>query len=160
MLCFCEIRRREPPTRDPKEECALSRIAYAVDSTTEATGESRNFHPKAESGLLKTIIESLDQDKAEDVVTIDLRGKTEIADFMVICSGRSSRQVISISEKLVERLKHGHGCAAKVEGKDHGDWVLIDAGDAIIHVFKPEVREFYQLEKLWMSPSRGSAPKE
>jgi ribosome-associated protein len=72
-----------------------------------------------------------------------------MADFMVICSGRSSRQVAAISEKLVDRLKQNLGILAKVEGKDTGDWVLVDAGDVIVHVFRPEVREFYQLEKMW-----------
>ena len=109
---------------------------------------------------METILESLDQDKAEEVVAIDLREKTEIADYMVIGSGRSSRQVISISEKLVERLKHSLGRAASVEGKEHGDWVLIDAGDVIVHIFRPEVREFYQLEKLWMTPSPTSFARE
>ncbi|SNS17987.1 ribosome silencing factor [Tropicimonas sediminicola] len=100
--------------------------------------------------LLERILFSLDEDKAEDVVVIHLRGKTEMADHMVVCSGRSSRQVASISDKLVERLKADFGISSKVEGKDAGDWVLIDAGDVIVHVFRPEVREFYQLEKMWM----------
>ena len=69
---------------------------------------------------------------------------------MVICSGRSSRQVGAIAEKLMERLKEEFGRSCKVEGKDQGDWVLIDSGDVIVHVFRPEVREFYQLEKMWM----------
>lgn len=81
---------------------------------------------------------------------ISLRGKSSIADHMVIASGRSSRQVAAISEKLVERLKEDFGLHCKIEGKDIGDWVLIDAGDVIVHVFRPEVREFYQLEKMWM----------
>lgn len=100
--------------------------------------------------LLERILVLLDDDKAEDVVSIDLRGKTQMADYMVICSGRSSRQVSSISEKLVERLKAEFNIIPKLEGKDQGDWVLIDAGDIIIHVFRPEVREFYQLEKMWL----------
>jgi ribosome-associated protein len=100
--------------------------------------------------LLAAILASLDDDKAEDVVTIDLRGRSDMADYMVICSGRSSRQVASISEKLVDRLKQDHKRASKIEGKDTGDWVLIDTGDVIVHVFRPEVREFYQLEKMWM----------
>ncbi len=103
--------------------------------------------------LLDLILTSLDDDKAEEIVTIDLKGKSEMADFMVICSGRSSRQVASISEKLVEHLKHELGVHSKVEGKDTGDWVLIDTGDVIVHVFRPEVREFYQLEKMWLSPA-------
>jgi ribosome-associated protein len=104
--------------------------------------------------LLTRVIASLEDDKAEDIVQIDLRGKSSIADWMVVASGRSSRQVASISEKLVERLKQGHGVPCKVEGKDAGDWVLIDAGDVIVHVFRPEVRDFYQLEKMWL-PARG-----
>ena len=88
--------------------------------------------------------------KAEDVVQIDLRGKSSIGDFMVICSGRSTRQVAAIADKVVEALKQDHDILCKVEGKETGDWVLIDAGDVIVHVFRPEVREFYQLEKMWM----------
>jgi ribosome-associated protein len=100
--------------------------------------------------LLAAILASLEDDKAEDVVTIDLRGRSDMADYMVICAGRSSRQVAAISEKLVDRLKQDHRRASKIEGKDTGDWVLIDTGDVIVHVFRPEVREFYQLEKMWM----------
>lgn len=100
--------------------------------------------------LLERILSSLSDDKAEDVVQIDLRGKTEIGDYMVVASGRSTRQVAAMSEKLVERLKQEFGITCKVEGKDTGDWVLIDTGDVIVHVFRPEVREFYQLEKMWM----------
>lgn len=107
--------------------------------------------------LLAHILESLDTDKALDVVQIDLRGKSEIADHMVVCSGRSSRQVVSIAEKLTQRLKQDHSLATKVEGKDGGDWVLIDAGDVIVHVFRPEVRDFYQLEKMWLSPEQAAA---
>lgn len=81
---------------------------------------------------------------------IDLRGRSDMADYMVICSGRSTRQVAAISEKLVDRLKQEFGRACKVEGKETGDWVLIDTADVIVHVFRPEVREFYQLEKMWL----------
>lgn len=100
--------------------------------------------------LLARILSSLSDDKAEDVVQIDLRGKTEIGDYMVVASGRSTRQVSAMSEKLSEKLKQAFGITAKVEGKDAGDWVLIDTGDVIVHVFRPEVRAFYQLEKMWM----------
>jgi len=99
--------------------------------------------------LLSQIVSSLDDDKADDIVQIDLRGKTTIGDYMVIASGRSSRQVSAISDKLTERLKANCGVLCKTEGKDTGDWVLIDSGDVIVHVFRPEVREFYQLEKMW-----------
>jgi len=106
---------------------------------------------------LAAILQSLDDDKAEDVVQIDLRGKTAIGDYMVIASGRSSRQVSAICEKLVERLKRDHGVPARIEGKDTGDWVLIDTGDVIVHVFRPEVREFYQLEKMWLPAGQTTA---
>ncbi|HQU69612.1 MAG TPA: ribosome silencing factor [Albidovulum sp.] len=110
--------------------------------------------------LLARVLTSLDDDKAEDVVTIDLRGRSSVADHMVICSGRSSRQVAAIAEKLVERLKTEFGRSSKVEGKDQGDWVLIDAGDVVVHVFRPEVREFYQLEKMWMPSGVGLATRQ
>ncbi|WP_375229240.1 ribosome silencing factor [Roseobacter sp. S98] len=107
--------------------------------------------------MLATILKSLSDDKAEDVVQIDLRGKTEIGDYMVVCSGRSTRQVASISEKLAQTIKDTYGRTAKMEGKDAGDWVLIDTGDVIVHVFRPEVREFYQLEKMWQPVSGPGA---
>lgn len=100
--------------------------------------------------LLARIIASLEDDKAEDIVQIDLRGRSDMADYMVICSGRSSRQVAAISEKLMDRLKQDFGRLCKIEGKETGDWVLIDTADVIVHVFRPEVREFYQLEKMWL----------
>ncbi len=110
----------------------------------------------ASEALLALILSSLSDDKAEDVVQIDLRGKSSIGDYMVIASGRSTRQVAAISEKLVERIKASFGQSARVEGKDAGDWVLIDTGDVIVHVFRPEVREFYQLEKMW-APASAAA---
>ena len=109
--------------------------------------------------LLARILTTLDEDKAEDVVQINLRGKTEIGDYMVICSGRSTRQVSAISEKLAQMVKDEFGRSPKVEGKDTGDWVLIDTGDVIVHVFRPEVREFYQLEKMWMDGGEVAAPQ-
>jgi ribosome-associated protein len=142
-----------------KEDNVLSQTSAAVQPKT-APGFALMGVPDAVSSekLLERILSSLDDDKAEDVISIPLRGKSEMADYMVICSGRSSRQVVAISENLTERLKHAFGLASKVEGKDQGDWVLIDAGDVIVHVFRPEVREFYQLEKMWATnPSAGRA---
>lgn len=99
--------------------------------------------------MLDLIETSLDDDKAEQVVRIDLKGKTEIADYMLVASGRSSRHVAAIAEHIVEKLKaSGHG-RPKIEGLQTCDWVLVDAGDVIVHVFRPEVREFYNLEKMW-----------
>ena len=100
--------------------------------------------------LLTTILASLEDDKAEEIVQIDLRGRSDMGDYMVICSGRSSRQVSAISEKLVDKLKHDFGRLSKIEGKEAGYWVLIDTGDVIVHIFRPEVRDFYQLEKMWL----------
>jgi len=100
--------------------------------------------------VLEAVLASVDDDKAEEVVQIDLRGRSNMADYMVICSGRSSRQVGSIADKLVDRLKEQFKLIAKIEGKETGDWVLIDTGDVIVHVFRPEVRDFYQLEKMWV----------
>ncbi len=95
---------------------------------------------------------SLHEDKAEDVTVIDLAGKTTIADFMIIASGRSRRHVASIAEHLVVRLKRRGMGAIGVEGLAQADWVLIDAGDVIVHIFRPEVRSFYNLEKMWAVP--------
>ncbi|GGH43073.1 ribosome silencing factor [Frigidibacter albus] len=105
--------------------------------------------------VLDRVLASLDDDKAEEVVSIDLRGRSSVADHMVICSGRSSRQVGAIAEKLVDRMKTEFGRVCKIEGKDQGDWVLIDVGDVVVHVFRPEVRDFYQLEKMWL-PSNAA----
>ncbi|MBK0401258.1 ribosome silencing factor [Limibaculum sp. M0105] len=107
--------------------------------------------------LLSLIVSSLDQDSAEEIVTIDLGGKSSIADHMVVCSGRSSRHVAAVAEKLIERLKSEAGVIARVEGKEAADWVLIDAGDVIVHVFRPEVRSFYQIEKMWMPEADRTA---
>ncbi|MGF1552277.1 MAG: ribosome silencing factor [Paracoccaceae bacterium] len=107
--------------------------------------------------MLDLVLHSLDQDGAEAVVDIDLAGKSDMADFMVVASGRSSRHVSSIAEKLVERLKHEAATLPRIEGRDTADWVLIDAGDVIVHVFRPEVREFYQIEKMWLTQPEARA---
>ena len=98
--------------------------------------------------LLDMVLRSLDDDKALDPVSIDLAGKTTFADWMVVATGTSQRHIASCAEKLIERLK-ALGLDASVEGLGNSDWVLIDAGDVIVHVFRPEVRHFYNLEKMW-----------
>ena len=98
---------------------------------------------------LHVVLERLDDIKAEDIVTIDLTGKTSIADTMVVTSGRSHRHVAAIADRVVEGLKQAGIKDTHVEGMPHCDWVLIDAGDVIVHVFRPEVRAFYNLEKMW-----------
>ncbi len=99
--------------------------------------------------MLDVVLEALDDAKAEEVVCIDLKGKTSIGDHMVVASGRSQRHVGAVADQLVRKLKEkGYG-RARVEGLPNADWVLIDAGDVIVHIFRPEVRAFYNLEKMW-----------
>jgi len=95
------------------------------------------------------VLRSLDDDKAVDVVSIPLSGKSNIADYMVIASGRSTRQVAAMAQKLSERIKRDRGRGVRVEGLPVADWVLIDADDVIVHLFRPEVRSFYNLERMW-----------
>ena len=95
------------------------------------------------------VMQSLDDDQAQETVSIPLEGKSSIADYMVIASGRSSRQVASMAQKLAERIKQQTGRIARIEGLPTADWVLIDAGDVIVHLFRPEVRSFYNLERMW-----------
>ncbi|WP_428981618.1 ribosome silencing factor [Novosphingobium album (ex Liu et al. 2023)] len=98
---------------------------------------------------LALVLQSLDDDQAQDVVTIPLEGKSSIADHMVIASGRSSRQVAAIAQKLAERLKQAGFGNPRIEGLPVADWVLVDAGGIIVHLFRPEVRSFYNLERMW-----------
>jgi ribosome-associated protein len=95
------------------------------------------------------VLRSLDDDKAVDVVSIPLSGKSNIADYMVIASGRSTRQVAAMAQKLAERIKRDLGRSVRIEGLPVADWVLIDADDVIVHLFRPEVRSFYNLERMW-----------
>jgi ribosome-associated protein len=101
------------------------------------------------------VLRSLDDDKALDVVSIPLSGKSSIADYMVIASGRSTRQVASMAQKLTERIKRELGRNVRVEGLPVADWVLLDADYVIVHLFRPEVRSFYNLERMWAFEERG-----
>ena len=105
--------------------------------------------PASVDDLHAAVLASLDDDQAVDVVTIPLAGKSSIADHMVIASGRSTRQVASMAGKLADRLKKEHGKLVRIEGLPTADWVLIDADDIIVHLFRPEVRSFYNLERMW-----------
>jgi ribosome-associated protein len=111
--------------------------------------------PDAVAALHRLVLTSLDDDQALDTVSIPLEGKSTIADHMVIASGRSTRQVASMAQKLSEKIKAQFGRSARIEGLPNADWVLIDAGDVIIHLFRPEVRSFYNLERMW---AFGEAP--
>ena len=114
------------------------------DTAPTATGAAA----EAEA-LHELVLRSLDDDQAQDVVTIPLTGKSNIADHMVIASGRSTRQVASMAQKLQDRIKQELGRHVRIEGLPVADWVLIDADDVIIHIFRPEVRSFYNLERMW-----------
>ena len=102
---------------------------------------------------LAVLLDSLDDSKAEDIVAIDVTGKTPIADHMVVASGRSHRHVSAIAEHLLRDLREAGAKGVRVEGLNSCDWVLIDTGDAIVHIFRPEVRTFYNLEKMWQMES-------
>jgi len=106
----------------------------------------------AVTSVLKAVLASLEDSKAENIVSIDIQGKSSLADHMVIASGRSHRHVAAVAEHLLSALKDAGQGNARVEGLSSADWVLIDAGDVIVHIFRPEVREFYNLEKMWMVP--------
>ena len=140
-----------------KEDYVLSLMVDAAGAAERGVSVVTPVKDATSEAQLDRILSSLDDDKAEDVVQIDLRGKSAMADYMVICSGRSSRQVSAISQKLADRLKQEFGILCKTEGKDSGDWVLIDTGDVIVHVFRPEVREFYQLEKMWLPAGQAAS---
>ena len=99
--------------------------------------------------LKKIVINTLDINKAEDIVTIDLKDKSSMADYMIIASGTSSRHIQSLSEQVLEKLKDSGLRNSKIEGKDSNDWKLVDGIDLIVHIFHPEKRKFYELEKMW-----------
>ena len=112
--------------------------------------------PEKDSGaLLALVLKQLDDDQAQEMVTIDLAGKSSIADHMVIASGRSTRHVAAMAQKLAEEVKKQGFGPARLEGLPAADWVLIDAGDVVVHIFRPEVRSFYNLERMW---AFGDAP--
>jgi ribosome-associated protein len=99
----------------------------------------------------EVVLTSLQDSKAEDLVSIDLSGKTPLADTMVVATGRSQRHVAAVAERLVEDLKRAGAVGVRVEGQRTADWVLVDAGDVVVHVFRPEIRAFYNLEKMWQA---------
>jgi ribosome-associated protein len=105
--------------------------------------------PAAQSDLLKRILTSLDDDKAENIVTIDLEGRSALCDAAVVASGRSSRHVSAMADHLARKLKEAGYGTRPINGQGQGDWVLVDAGDVIVHLFRPEVRDYYDLEGMW-----------
>ena len=136
-----------PGVDEPKgsETLTITALSRAARFKPEPVSKAR---PSPEE-TLRLVLSSLDDMKAEDTTQIDLRGKTTIADTMVVTSGRSNRHVGAVADRVLENLREAGAPNLRVEGMPHCDWVLIDAGDVIVHVFRPEVRDFYNLEKMW-----------
>ena len=128
-------------TNPPTSGIASAQVVDLADATTDP--------------LLKLVLQQLDDDQAQEVVIIDLEGKSSIADHMVIASGRSTRQVAAMAQKLAEKVEQAGFGPVKLEGLPAADWVLLDAGDVVVHLFRPEVRSFYNLERMW---AFGDAP--
>ncbi len=118
------------------------------DIAAEQTDRNISASSLSSEQLHALVMKSIDDDKGQDIVTIPLAGKSSIADHMVVASGTSSRQVAAMAQKLVERVKK-QGGSCRIEGMTNADWVLIDAGDVVVHLFRPEVRSFYNLERMW-----------
>ena len=133
----------------PERFGAQARPEHSGPSTIVSLSNMAATPPTDTGPLHELVMHSLDEDQAQDVVSIPLEGKSSIADHMVIASGRSTRQVAAIATKLAERLKQQGFGSPRIEGLPAADWVLIDAGDVVVHLFRPEVRSFYNLERMW-----------
>ena len=125
---------------------------HAKGNVTNVSSRSAGRGDDAADRALQLVLTSLEDSKAEDIVSINIAGKSALGDYMVVVSGRSSRHVMAIADHLISDLKDEGLGNARVEGLEAGDWVLIDTGDIIIHVFRPEVREFYNIERMWAAP--------
>ncbi|HEX2654472.1 MAG TPA: ribosome silencing factor [Xanthobacteraceae bacterium] len=126
----------------------MSNLALSRAASRRRPEPVSKARPNADE-TLQLVLACLDNGKAEDTITLDLRGKTSIGDYMVVTSGRSNRHVAAVAEHVMEDLAKAGLRGLRVEGMPHCDWVLIDAGDVVVHVFRPEVRAFYNLEKMW-----------
>ncbi len=133
---------KKSPARKPAKKAAPKK---AVAAPAKAAPQS---------DLLTRILTSLDDDKAENIVTIDMEGRSALCDAAVIASGRSSRHVAAMADHLARKLKEGGYGTRPVNGQAQGDWVLVDAGDVIVHLFRPEVRDYYDLEGMWSVGAR------
>lgn len=131
--------------------CKPQKGALALPSATPRAQPPRNATIDEIRSVADALSKVLEDDKAEDLVLVDLQGKSSLADFMIIASGRSGRHVAALADSVAQEVKKLTGRSPSVEGMPNADWVLIDTGDVIVHLFRPEVREFYNLEKIWAS---------
>ena len=113
--------------------------------------------PIPEIRMIDIVLQSLEDAKAEDVVSVDIAGKSSLADFMVVTSGRSNRHVAAVADQVMKAMRDNGFGKPRIEGLPHADWVLVDGGDVIVHIFRPEVREFYNLEKMWQADFAADA---
>lgn len=146
---------RDQPAKDAYR---LMRTTAEAARKSTSPGQSAAKAPDS-AALLDAVVHWLDEAKAEDIVSIPLQGKSAIGDFMVVASGRNDRHVGAIAEQLRDKLKERGEARVRVEGLNACDWVLIDTGDIIVHVFRPEVREFYNLEKMWQADIPADAAR-
>ncbi|WP_156970350.1 ribosome silencing factor [Hoeflea phototrophica] len=135
-----------------KRKGTTLRTAHEKGTATSGFSQAAGSGEQSALRQLKLVRESLADSKAEDAVFIDIAGKSALADHMVVASGRSNRHVAAVCDRLISELKDAGYGTPRVEGLATGDWVLIDAGDVIVHVFRPEIREFYNIEKMWQTP--------
>lgn len=141
----------------PTTEAFVASIPLGPAQAAATTAQSLARSDVSTTALHELVMTQLDDDQAQEIVSIPLEGKSAIADHMVIASGRSTRQVASMAQKLAEAIKKAGFGNARVEGLPAADWVLIDAGDVVVHLFRPEVRSFYNLERMWAFGDSGAA---
>lgn len=151
----CRNRHLELADREDRS-LTISTVANTATSTSPASTSAHAEPRPSADETLSLILTRLDDMKAEDIVTIDLRGKSSLADYMVVTTGRANRHVAAIAENVAKGLGEVGIKGVRIEGLQNADWVLIDANDVIVHVFRPEVRTFYSLEKMW-TPMRVAA---
>ena len=121
------------------------------------TADTAEPTPSPELKMIDVVLQSLEDAKAEQTIAIDIAGKSSLADHMVVTSGRSNRHVAAVADQVVKALRDGGFSKPRIEGLPHADWVLVDGGDVIVHIFRPEVREFYNLEKMWAADFAADA---
>jgi len=148
MMCAI-IALNSGDTRLPTTEALAASIPLGPAQAAAKLAQSLGKSEMGSAALHQLVLKQLDDDQAQEIVSIPLEGKSSIADHMVIASGRSTRQVASMAQKLAEEIKKAGYGHARVEGLPAADWVLIDAGDVVVHLFRPEVRSFYNLERMW-----------